>query len=75
MRPAQTFQTNQLTTYETGDLPAVTLSHWGQASLRKQSECGRHGLSNSPTVGLFLPRGYTDMRFFNARVTGAHAIL
>ena len=23
-----------------------TLSHWGQASSRKRSECGRHGLSN-----------------------------
>ena len=32
--------------YETGDSPAATLSHWGQASSRKQSECGRHGLSN-----------------------------
>ena len=25
---------------------AATLSHWGQASSRKQSRCGRHGLSN-----------------------------
>ena len=43
------FKTNQLTTrrhYETGDSPAATLSHWGQASSRKQSEYGRHGLSN-----------------------------
>ena len=32
--------------YETGDSPAATLSHWGQASSRKQSECGMHGLSN-----------------------------
>ena len=29
------FKTNQLTTYETGDSPAATLSHWGQASSRK----------------------------------------
>ena len=33
-------------TYETGDSPAATLSHWGQASSRKRSECGRHGVSN-----------------------------
>ena len=39
-------RTNQLTNYETGDSPATILSHWGQASSRKQSECGRHGLSN-----------------------------
>ena len=32
--------------YETGVSPTATLSHWGQASSRKQSECGRHGLSN-----------------------------
>ena len=32
--------------YETGDSPAATLSHWGQASSRKQSQCGTHGLSN-----------------------------
>ena len=41
------FKTNQLTTYETGDSPAATPSHWGQASSRKQSECGRDGFSNS----------------------------
>ena len=46
MRTAQTFKTNQLTTYETGGFPAATLSHWSEASSRKQSECGRHGLSN-----------------------------
>ena len=32
--------------YETGDSPAATLSHWGQVSSRKQSECGMYGLSN-----------------------------
>ena len=32
--------------YETGGSPTATLSHWGQASSRKQSECGRHSLSN-----------------------------
>ena len=32
--------------YETGVSPAATLSHYGQASSRKQSQCGRHGLSN-----------------------------
>ena len=32
--------------YETGDSPAATLSHWGQASSCKPSECGSHGLSN-----------------------------
>ena len=40
------FKTNQLTTYETGVSPAATLSHWGQASSRKQSKCGMHSLSN-----------------------------
>ena len=32
--------------YETGVSPTATLSHWDQASSRKQSECGTHGLSN-----------------------------
>ena len=32
--------------YGTGVSPTATLSHWGQASSRKQSECGRHALSN-----------------------------
>ena len=40
------FKINRLTTYETGDSPAATLSHCGQVSSCKQSECGRHGLSN-----------------------------
>ena len=44
--PHKPFKPNQLTTYETGDSPVATLSYWGQASSRKQSECGRHGLSN-----------------------------
>ena len=44
--PHKPFKTNQLTTYETGDSPAATLSHWGQAGSRKQSECERHSLSN-----------------------------
>ena len=32
--------------YETRDSPTTTLSQWGKASSRKQSEYGRHGLSN-----------------------------
>ena len=43
MRAAQTFVNKP---FKTGDSPAATLSHWGQASSRKQSEYGRHGLSN-----------------------------
>ena len=43
MRAAQTFQNNP---FETGGSPAATLSYWGKASSCKQSECGRHGLSN-----------------------------
>ena len=39
-------RTNLERHYGTGDSPAAILSHWGQASSRKQSECGRHGLSN-----------------------------
>ena len=59
MRPAQTFvnkptgHARAISTYrhyETGFPPAATLSHWGQASSRKQSECGRHGLSNIPKL-------------------------
>ena len=42
MRATQTFQNKR---NETGDSPA-TLSHWGQASSRKKTECGRHGLLN-----------------------------
>ena len=45
-RPHKPFKTNQLTTYETGDSPEATLSHWGQPSSRKQPECGRHDLWN-----------------------------
>ena len=44
--PHKPFKTNRPTTYETGISPTAALSHWGQASSRKQSECGRHGLSN-----------------------------
>ena len=32
--------------FETGVSPTAKLSHWGQATSRKQPECGRHGLSN-----------------------------
>ena len=40
-----TDQAGAITNWE-WDSPAATLSHWGQASSRKQSECGRHGFSN-----------------------------
>ena len=43
MRAAQTFQNKP---FETGVSPTATLSHWGQASSREQSDCGSDGLSN-----------------------------
>ena len=43
MRASQTFQNKP---FKTGISPVATLSHWSQASSRKQSECGRHSLSN-----------------------------
>ena len=42
--PHKPFKTNQLTSYESGDSPSRHLSHWGQASSRKQPECGTHDL-------------------------------
>ena len=41
-----TFQNKPTDHLQNWDSPAAKLSHWGQASSRKQSECGRHGLSN-----------------------------
>ena len=46
MPPAHTF-VNKPTDYARYlKKPTATLSHWGQASSRKQSECGMPGLSN-----------------------------
>ena len=55
MQLAQTF-VNKPTDYrrylltKLGSPPTSTLSHWGQASFHKQSECGRHGLPNVLTL-------------------------
>ena len=45
MQAAQTFQDQARDITKLG-IPQSPHSHWGQASSRKQSECGRHGLSN-----------------------------
>ena len=45
---------SQLTTYETGVSPAATLSHWGQASSRKQSECGMQSFKHPKTTSNVL---------------------
>ena len=51
MRPAHTLVKKKTDharclTGETGVSPAAILYCWGQASSRKQSECGMHGFSN-----------------------------